>query len=113
MNDLGLADNKSISDETANVLPRVGVGDFVDLVVVEPDITLLDVQITGNNTNIKLKQLRTYINKIIKINNFSTTRLISHQPYFTIVTQVKYIKLLMYTNWKYSKKLSTYNFQFI
>jgi len=34
---LGLLDDEAVLDEAADVLPRVGVGDLVDLVRVHPD----------------------------------------------------------------------------
>lgn len=36
----GLSDDEAIGDELANGLARVGVGDLVDLVGVEPDLAL-------------------------------------------------------------------------
>lgn len=44
VNSIRLADDETILDELANILARVGVGDLVDLVRVQPHLALTAVQ---------------------------------------------------------------------
>ena len=46
----GLADDETIADELANRLTRVGIGDFVDFVGVEPDLALSAANHGGGET---------------------------------------------------------------
>ena len=46
----GLADDETIADELADRLAGVGVGDFVDLVGVEPDLALAAANHGGGET---------------------------------------------------------------
>lgn len=46
----GLADDQAIGDELADCLARVGVGDFVDFVGVEPDLAFAAAGHGGGKT---------------------------------------------------------------
>lgn len=46
----GLADDQAIGDEFADCLARVGVGDFVDFVGVEPDFAFAAAGHGGGKT---------------------------------------------------------------
>lgn len=46
----GFADDKSIADELADGLSRIGVGDFIDLVWVEPDLALATADHCGSQS---------------------------------------------------------------
>jgi hypothetical protein len=46
--DLGLADDKTVLDELANVLARVGIGDLIGFVGVEPNLSLTTLENAGS-----------------------------------------------------------------
>jgi hypothetical protein len=50
LRDLGLADNKTILYELTNVSTRVGVGDLIDLIGIEPNLSLTTLEDGGSET---------------------------------------------------------------
>ena len=55
MHSNGLADDKAIGNQFADGLARVGIGDFVDLVGIEPDLALATADDGGRQTLLSAK----------------------------------------------------------
>lgn len=64
VNHLGLLDDQTILDELADVLTAIGIGDFIHLVRVKPDLSLTALEHRGCESLLKLKR---YLREIRQI----------------------------------------------